>query len=115
RTCARVSRTAARSSSEPYQYVLFRALPQDEQPPANRLVQRNPRLRVRGPAVVHIYAAGLDEAAGLALRRRQLNARKQIDETEPVRAEIAARHLARWHVCKHREHIVDRQRRHIFG
>ena len=74
--------------------VLLLPLPQHEQPPADRLLARQPRLRIRHAPIVHVDAARLHQPPRLALRRRQLHARDEIDDADAVAVELARRQLA---------------------
>ena len=51
-----VSRTDRTPSSQPYQVVLLLALPHHEQRAPDRLIARQPRLRIRDAPVVHVDA-----------------------------------------------------------
>ena len=49
---------------------------------ANGLIPREPGVRIRDPAVVHVNAARLDEPPRFALGRSELHAREEIDHAE---------------------------------
>ena len=67
------------------------ALPHHEQLTANRLLARDPPLRIGLPPVVHIHPARLHQAARLALRRRQPDTRDQIDNRHTGAVELVPR------------------------
>ena len=52
-----VSRTAPHPSSQTDQVVLFLPLSDHEQPPADRLIERDPRLRIRNAPIVDVDPA----------------------------------------------------------
>ena len=78
-----VSRTCRTPSSQPHQMILLLPLPQHEHAAANRLLARQPRLRIRHAAVVHVDAARLHQPPRFALRRRQ-PARAPADPRSPM-------------------------------
>ena len=90
--------------------VLLLPLPQHEQPPVDRLLARDPRLRIataadcsrrRRPTARAAAPPPFDGASPTRATRSTI--------AHPRRRRTPPRQLGRRHIVEHREHIVDRQ------
>src|SRR5690349_1656401 len=113
----KVSGGGGSASERRYFHQMMLPLPfaDDEELPADRLSARESCLQIRDPPVVDVDAARLHQPPRLALRRRELGARDQIDDADAVAGENIGRQVRRRHVAEYREHVVYRQRRDVLA